>query len=227
MKSSEVRKRMVVYIRDISFLSVDGIIKKNEDKIKDLSEMLSSKLSSLDEVDEYLDYIIDYIDNTNKFFKKEGKGKIPYSLLFTFANYDDKFSEFIFNKDVHKKKKEDPGLAGVTHDKSGSDNLQDFSISFKNNDYDFIYTEKGEFFFFSAITKKVVVQLPNGNVVSFKKFGKLCKEKGIPQVKLAAIYNKVKKIDGKSDTMQFFEIYFKQMRIKVDKRKDKKRSSSR
>ena len=98
MKFSEVRKKMVVYIRDISFLSVDGIIKKNEDRIKELSKVLSVKLNFIDEVDEYLDYIIDYIDNTNKYFKRKGKGKIPYSLLFTFANYDDKFSEFVFNE---------------------------------------------------------------------------------------------------------------------------------
>lgn len=226
MKSSEVRKKMVVYIRDISFLSVDGIIKKNEDKIKDLSKMLASKLNSLDEVDEYLDYIIDYIDNTNKYFKREGKGKIPYSLLFTFASYDEKFSEFIFNKDVDKKKKEDPGLAGTTS-KEGPDDLKDFSISFKDNDYNFIYTEKGKFFFFSVITRRVVVQLSNGKVVSFKKFKKICREKRISQVRLAAIYNKVKKVDGKSDAMRSFEVYFKQMRSIIGRRRNTKRTSNR
>lgn len=226
MKSSEVRKRMVIYIRDISFLSVDGIIKKNENKIKDLSKVLSSKLNSLDEVDEYLDYIIDYIDNTNKYFKKEGKGKIPYSLLFTFASYEDKLSEFIFNKDVSKRKKEDPGLAGITS-KEGPDNLNDFSISFKDNDYEFICTEKGKFFFFSTITRKVIVQLYSGNVVSFTKYKKMCRKKKVHQVRLATVYNKVKKVDDKSDTMRSFEIYFKQMRVKIDRGKNKKRSSNR
>lgn len=220
MKSSEVRKRMVVYIRDISFLSVDGIIKKNEEKIKDLSEMLCSKLDSLDEVDEYLDYIIDYIDNTNQYFKKEGKGKIPYSLLFTFANYEDKFSEFLFNKNVEKKKK-DPGIAGVTSTE-GSDNLKDFSISFEDNDYDFICTERGAFFFFSTVTRRIVVQLLNGKVISFRNF-----KKKLPKVRLAALYNKVKKADDKNNAMKSFEIYFKQMRIKVDRRRSKKRTSSR
>jgi len=226
MKPSEVRKKMVVYIRDISFLSVDGIIKKNEEKIKDLSEILSSKLSSIEEVDEYLDYIIDYIDNTNQYFKREGKGKIPYSLLFTFASYEDKLSEFIFNKDVSKIKKKDPGLAGVTS-KESPDDLKDFSISFKGSDYDFIHTEKGIFFFFSITTRRIVVQLPNGNVVSFKKFKKKVKEKRIFQVRLAMLYNKVKKIDDKSDAMKSFIIYFKQMRIKIDRRKNQKRTSSR
>jgi len=226
MKSSEIRKKMEVYIKDISFLSVDGIIKKNKDKIKDLSEVLSVKLNSIDEVDEYLDYIIDYIDNTNNYFKREGKGKIPYSLLFTFASYEDKLSEFIFNRDIRKKKNEDPGLAGVTS-KESSDNLKDFSIFFKNDDYDFIHTEDGKFFFFSIITRKVIVQLSNGKVVSFKKFKKICREKRIPQIRLATIYNKVKKIEDKSDTMKSFETYFKQMRVIIAGRKNKKRTSSR
>ena len=226
MKSSEVRKKMVLYIRDISFLSVDGIIKKNEDKIKDLSKTLSSKLDSIDEVDEYLDYIIDYIDNTNKYFKKEGKGRIPYSLLFTFASYEDKLSEFIFDRNVGRKKREDPGLAGITSSDE-SNNLKDFSISFKDNDYDFIHTEGGEFFFFSNMTRKVVVQLSTGKVVFFSKFKKMDKKKRIPQVRLAAIYNKVKKVDDKNDAMISFMIYFKQMRMKIVRRKNKKRTSSR
>ena len=226
MKPLEVRKKMVLYIRDISFLSVDGIIKKNEEKIEDLSKILSFKLNSIDEVDEYLDYIIDYIDNTNKYFKKEGKGKIPYSLLFTFASYESKLSEFIFDKSVERKKKEDPGLAGITSN-GESDNLKDFSVSFRENNYDFIYTEKGQFFFFSVATRRIVVQLSNGKIVSFKRFKKICKEKSIPQVRLATIYNKVKKIDDKSDVMRSFIIYFEQMRIKIGRRKNKKRTSSR
>ena len=222
MKPSEVRKRLVLYIKDISFLSVDGIISKNKDKIKNLSETLSSKLDSIDEVDEYLDYIIDYIDNTNKFFKREGKGKIPYSLLFTFANYNDKFSEFLFNRSVEKKKKkEDPGLAGVTSTE-GSDNLKDFSISFEDNDYDFICTEGGSFFFFSTVTRRIVVQLLSGKTVSFRNF-----KKKFPKVRLAAIYNKVKKTEDQSDIMKSFEIYFRQMRAKLDRGKHKKRTSRR
>ncbi len=219
MKPPEVRKKLVLYIKDISFLSVDGIIKKNKEKIKDLSEMLCVKLDSLDEVDEYLDYIIDYIDNTNQYFKREGKGKIPYSSLFTFANYDDKFSEFLFNKSIEKKK--DPGIAGVISTE-GPDNLKDFSISFENNDYDFICTEKGVFFFFSIVTRRIVVQLLNGKVVSFRNF-----KKKFPKVRLAALYNKVKKDEDKSDTMRSFEIYFKQMKAKVDRGRKKKRTSSR
>ena len=221
MKPSEVRKKLVLYIKDISFLSVDGIISKNKDKIESLSETLSSKLSSIDEVDEYLDYIIDYIDNTNKYFKREGKGKLPYSLLFTFANYDDKLSEFIFNKAVYKRKKEDPGLAGVTSTE-GSDDLKNFSISFEDNDYDFICTEGGAFFFFSTVTRRIVVQLLSGKTVSFRNF-----KKKFPKVRLAALYNKVKKTEDKSDTMKSFEIYFRQMRAKLDRGRHKKRTSRR
>ena len=77
------------------------------------------------------------------------------------------------------------------------------------------------------MTRKIVVQLSNGNVVSFVKFKKRCKEKRIPQVRLAAIYNKVKKVDDKSDTMRSFMIYFEQMRIRIDRGRNKKRASSR
>lgn len=226
MKPSEVRKRMISYIRDISFLSVDGIIRKNEDKIKGLSKVLSSKLDSIDEIDEYLDYIIDYIDNTNKYFKRTGKGRIPYSLLFTFASYEDKLSEFIFNKNVEEMKRKDPGLAGVATSE-GSDSLEDFSISFKGNDYDFIYTEGGRFFFFSPVTKRIVAQLFGGKILSLKQFKRLCKNKKIPRVTLTTMYNKVRKVDDKSDAMKSFEIYFRQMRAKVDRRKNKERTSRR
>lgn len=220
MNSLQVRKKIITYIKDISFMSADGIIKKNKKEIKSLSETLSSKMSKISEVDEYLDYIVDYIDNLNRFFKKEKrKGKVPYSSMLMFANKDERFSEFLFNREMEIKKKiEDPGLAGVNSTEE-SNNLKDFSISFKGNDYDFIHTEKGNFFFFSIVDRKVVIQLSNGKIVSFKGYKKICKEKEISGIKLKALYSKVKKVADKNDAMKSFEIYFKRMRTKIDRRK--------
>jgi hypothetical protein len=218
MKPQKVRKILYKFIVEIASDPTKDLKVIWKDTLKELSEKLSKKFNTEQEVKNYLDYVLEYMDGLNKFFAKKGSGYVPYSKLFQFANKDERLSEYLFDLGVHKKfSKKNSGIeiAGHVAEEEEDDEI---NIIFENEIYSQIYASSSKGFFFSSAINSFLVRNSNGKMRSYKQYKKRAVKKGIYYTKLNEIY---KALSGgiRTEAMDSFLIYIRDLR---NERKTKK-----
>ena len=122
----------IKFLKDISTpKSSKSVIRKYKETIDILSRKLSRALETEKEVIEYLNYILGEIDNLNKYFKRVKKGSIPFSMIFAFANKNERLSAFLMEKNFSKRKKGEvyEGMAGFEGPDDSEKSLEPDSFS--------------------------------------------------------------------------------------------------
>jgi len=166
MTPERVKLLLFEFMTDIHPGPVQQTLKiKWKSVLDELGNKLSKLFSKEREVDDYLNYILAYIDDLNKYFAKEKKGRVPYSQLFNFANKDERISEFLFDRGAEKKlsKSSSGRMAGF----DSEDEEEDDDIIFGNEVYSYIYSFEGKKFFFSPVINEVAVKPPKGKTISY------------------------------------------------------------
>jgi len=228
LKKKKIKNTIRKYIKDLSKGgSGDAIVEKHKQKFFLLAKSILQRFSSYKDVEEYLEHVLSHIDGLNEYFKAQGsRSKIPYSKLIVFAVKDELLDEFLLQKGIESRKKDTvPMLAGL--EESGdaeADNLSSLCISSGGNDYYCIYEHIGFFFFFSAVTRKILVQIPGGKTLSFKKYQNRCKKRGELFATRVKLFKRIRKSKNKSDSMIAFQIYIRQEKAKIARRKLTERS---
>ncbi len=194
------------YLKSYMMLLVSGNMNKfwesNSLIIEELSIKLSKRFKKEKEIEEYLDYILVYIDNLNQFFSKSNSGRIPYSKMFSFANKEERLQEFLLDRSIsHKIKNKSSRIAG--HEISSSEN--EINIIYKDEIYGQIYSSSVNDFFFSVAIKKLVVRnKKSGNIVSYLTYVGTMKKKKFVFFSEEKIYKALKFGDNRTNTMQSF-----------------------
>jgi len=230
MKKLRVRSILKRYIGSLSFGELDSSFwKKKRNTLNGLSEKLAAKLKTEEDIEEYLETVIEHISSLNIYFKKEGRfGRIPYSAVLNFANKEETLSSFLLDKGIKNRiKKETNSLAGFDSSGKEVDPLEDLKkLSFyhKGKDYEFIFLQNGKMFFYSPENRKIFVQYSGGKVRSFEEFKRRNKKLGKSFITTGMLYRRIKKDIKKNDAMKSFLIYMRQRiaRFKKDKWNQKK-----
>lgn len=217
MNRSEIRQALEGYISEVLPIVklIDHLFRKEKEKVVVLIKELEKFCSSKEDVYDYLDYVIEYIDNLNKFFKQQGRGVIPYTKIFLFAIKEERQSEFLMERKIK----------GKSTSEEAKENSEDISFFHGGNLYNLVYTAKGCLFFFSASERKMVVQLANGKICDYDSYKKICKKKKENPVGRIFIYNKIKDFKEKTEAQAAYSIYIRQERAKLARRRNKKKSS--
>lgn len=225
MNPLDTRDKIIEYLRAIIHnpSNLKLIIHNNLVPLRELSLKLTKKLDSEKQIDEYLNFVISEIDNLNKYFKKRKAGRIPYSKLLVMANNEKRIGEFILDNTVSK---EASKIAGYKEEIVPEIETLDISVYYKLEEYFYIYSNHGLMFFFSPITREIVVQCPNGKILPYKAYKTLATEgKELGYVPKMEIYRNVKKYDPKNNAMIAFEIAIRQARERIERRKLQKGKS--
>ena len=229
MKTFEIEKAIRGYINEVAPNSEIAlrILNKEKTRIEELSRKLSKIFNKSEEVDNYLDDIVEIIENLNKFFKKKGSGRVSFSNILKFANKDERISDFILDRAIAEKRNGKMGkeerIAGFDI-KNDDDNLAGYSVPFKGKDYSFIFLSGSYMFLFSPVTRKVVVQVSGGLVESYLSYKKRCEDNEENPIGKLLIYKELRKIGNFSDIQKMFMIYIRQERAKIARRNNKKRT---
>jgi len=233
MKKKDVRNIFKEYISDLSGSSESSlIVDRNKKIIDELCIKALKNFKDKNQIEEYLDFVVEYIKGLNKFFVKKKRSKISYTKLFNFANKDERISEFIVNKKISSKKEEkenEKDIAGFSSIQDDNEEILDMSsLSIKSGGfiYKFIWIENGIMFFFSVERREILVQFIDGKIMSYVSYKKKFKKNKFTSNKFVgrvALFRKVSEFEKKTDTMQAFLIYIRQERAKVARRKFKKR----
>ncbi len=223
MTKFEIRKIIERYLMEVVGIpTIAGSIIHDEFVvINALSKKLSEVFHSEEKVNGYLDYVADYLDSLNKYIKKKGGGRIPYTKIFKFAIKTKILSEFLMQTKIEEKRKKD--IAGFD-DYEDEKSVEDFSVPYKGEDYLFLYSKNSLMFFFSVKKRQVVVQLPSGNIRNYDDYKKLCEKKRKKVVGRVFLYKTIGNIKSKTDCQQGFLLYIRQERAKIARRKEKKRT---
>jgi hypothetical protein len=156
---------------DISRGPVAPLLKKWSKVLNELGDKLAKYFDTEKEIDDYLNYMLEEIDRLNAYWKTQGGHRLPYTSVFSFANKEERLSEYLLDKGISKKrdgKKDDEGnvLAGTD-----SEDDETGSVIFKDDVYTEFYRTKVRAFYFSSVTSEVVVQnLSTEKVISFHKY---------------------------------------------------------
>ena len=227
MKKIEIKKFIRKYLSDLSSKrSGDGLIEKHKKSFLSLTKTFRKRFSSPGEIEEYFEYVLVHIDNLNEFFKKQGRTLIPYSRLLIFAAKEELLDGFFLQKGIESRRKTTaPMLAGLEEiGNKEVDDLSNLCISMGGEDYYCFYDELGFLFFFSVAARKVLVQIPGGRTLSYLKYKKRCRKRREPLVTRSKMFKKIKSLEKKSDTMIAFQIYIRQEKAKIARRKLTQRS---
>jgi len=178
MKENEVVEDCLGFMKDISPFFSRDLERKWREAFVPLGNKICNLVKTEEDVSEYLNSVLFYIDDLNKFFaKKKGGGRIPYSRLPQFAIKEERISDFFLDKEVRKKlSRKKAGMAGFENS-LGNERYQDLSVIFENEVYSLIYSSNVNRFFFSPVVNKVVVQGSNGKIVSYSRYRKERKKK--------------------------------------------------
>ena len=204
MTASEVRKILLQFMAEISHTPIKNLADKLSAVLDELSEKLSKVFKDKKEIEDYLDHIIEYIDDLNRFFKKQRRGSVPYSRLFNFANKEDRIEEFLFDKGIKRLRSADSDV-----DMAGYDGVEGYSpinVLYCNEMYGWIYSSSKRKFFYSPAVNRIAVQNKKGEVISYVKYRKSLK--GKKYIKIRDILKKVKAIKNKSEDMKAFCAYW-------------------
>jgi len=232
MTPERVKQLLFEFMSDISFGPADNLKKQWYGILDELGGKLADVLSKESEVDEYLNNTLVYIDELNKYFAKQKRGRVPYSKLFVFANKDERISEFLVDKGMKKKlsKNSEMELAGF----DGETEEDSPDIIYENEVYGSIYSTKNRNIFFSPAVNKLVVQYPDGKVLSYSLYVRKAKKKNKKYIKLSKIYKALFSINQDetaywNSTMEAFQgrmryLFAKNRKKKNGARKSKKKS---
>jgi hypothetical protein len=170
-----------------------------------LSKKLAKAFSTEEQVDEYLMFVLNEINDLNKFFARKNRAPVPYSRLFAFANKDERLSSFLFDSGVKKKffnnEEESSGIdvAGFNSSQVKDD---DVTIIYKDDVYGCVYvSSKRTFFFSSAVNRLIVQKHSNGKILQYKKYVHRMNSKGKKFISPSQIFSSVvkkKKINSSS-----------------------------
>ena len=203
MTPRKAKKYLKTYMQIIVPASSDKLFEQLKDIISELSKKLAVEFNDEKEIEDYLDYVFEYIDGLNQFFVKKGKGRVPYSKLFSFANKDIKIQEFKFDKNVQKKRVESNNVdvAGYNYEEEEEEEI---NVIYKNDIYGQIFSLNKKDFFFSIVTKRLIVRNRIGKILPYKKYKKLAIKNGIVYVSPIQIYNAILSGDNRTSTMESF-----------------------
>jgi len=222
MTPGKVKRLLFEFMADIYFGPANNLKNKWDGILDELGGKLSKVLSKESEVDEYLNNTLVYIDDLNKYFAKQGRGKVPYSKLFVFANKDERISEFLVDKGLKKKLLKASGIELAGFDSEVGEDSPD--IIYEDEVYGSIYSLKNRGIFFSPAVNKLVVQYPDGKVLSYSLYRKKAKKKNRKYIKLSRIY-KVLLDKDKNSTMEAFQGRMRYLFAKNRKKKNGARIS--
>lgn len=219
MTPGKVENELKKFITSILFTreAVKNLMDSQSETISELGVKLSKVLNKKEEVEEYLDFVIDEMESYRTF----AKGSIPYSKLFYFANKDKRISEFLMDKKISEKRKTKiTDMAGLDEDIENFC-INDAETEIKGRTYGCIHVEDNHIFWFNPENRKVMVQLPSGEIVSNKEYVKKSKNENSNYIRLAKIFKKIKHEDRKGHYLVSFLIYWKQRRTKRKKQNEK------
>jgi len=208
------RARMVLYrfMGDVCHGSVEVLEVTYAEVLNELGDKLSGAKLDEEDVNRYLNQTLEYIANLNKYFKKQGGYLMPYAKVFHFANKDERLSEFLFDVNVKKKKMKPSGeeleIAGFSDEaQKESDAIE--SVVFKDEMYTLIHRTKISGFYFSPVTRKVIVKTSKKKLVVYSLYASMCKKKGNRYIYPMDLYRACKKktdCDVCKMFCEFFEI---------------------
>ena len=203
------------YLRNISKMPMSSDFLKDEKssiKIKTLYSMISdhynkTKMFSTEkEIEEYFDFIVDTIEDLNRYFakiKRTRKRLFTVGRAFLGMSINSKyFNAFLVDKGMSmnpsKKRIEEKTnlLAGFEHKKDSSESLntEDTGINVQYGPYEYglIYSEDSCMFFFSSEASKMAVQLDNGKIIPYSQYVSNNKKNRKPYIKKSQIYKALK-----------------------------------
>lgn len=218
MKPKKVRKTLYKFMVEIAPGPTKDLEVIWKDTLDELSKKLSKKFKTEQEVENYLDYVLEYIGGLNEFFAKKNSGYVPYSKLFQFANKDERLSEYLFDRGVRKKflkKNSGMDIAGYAIEEEEDNEI---NIIFEDEIYSQIYASGSNGFFFSSAINSFLVRGFNGEMQSYKQYKQKAIRKGKYYTKLSKIY-KALSSGTRTEAMDSFLVYIKDRR---DERKAKK-----
>lgn len=218
MKKSEVIDSISRFVKEFSgldFLSDKaGILDEVAGKIYKL-------VNTEKDVRDYLDFVMNAIDDLNGLFAKEGKRPIPYSRILNFAKNDTRIANFTFSKGMKKKRDgEVPvGMAGINSPEEQVDNSD---ISYDGVPYEELVVIGNLRFFFSPFSRKVIVH--NGKkMMSYADYYKPLKKKNKKYIKKGDLIKEIKNQDISSDVAISYDIYIRQVRAKIKRKHGRER----
>jgi hypothetical protein len=202
---------------------INNIFKVQRKLINELSDKLSDNFDCEKSLNDYLDFIYEYIEGLNEYFKKEKKGRVSYSKILVFANKDEKISEFLMDRALSTKKhKNNKSIAGFDNaNDSENEDLSGFSVPFKNKICYFIFEKEGFIFCYNMEIEKLVVYFPDGSIYSYKKYKKYCLNNNKKYIGRIYIYNQLRNRKDLTDIQKSYNIYIRQERARIARRKIK------
>jgi len=234
MKKKDIRNVFRGYLSDLSGSGkIEFIIDRDKKVINELCIKVLKNFENKEQIEEYLDFVVEYIKGLNKFFVKKKRSRISYTRLFNFANKDERISEFFINKSIRNKKeieenkKDIAGFSSTQDDNEEILEMSSLSIKFEGEIYKFIWIENGIMFFFSPVKREIVVQFLGGKIITFNSYKKNFKIDNSISHKFVGrmvLFKKISRFDKKTDTMHAFLIYIRQERAKIARRKFQKRN---
>ena len=211
MTPLKVRRVLCKFMIEVAPGPVNELESIWKETLTELSRKLSKKFKTVNEVEEYLDHTIEYIEGLNNFFvTQKKKSRIPYSKLFQFANKDERLSEYFFDKGVQKKfSKRDRGLEIAGH--TMTEEEEEISIIFEDEVYSQIFASNTKGFFFSSIVNSLIVRNSKGKIVSYKEYKKSAIKKSIYYTTIQKIH-KALLIGNRTETMESFIIHIRNLK---------------
>jgi len=223
MTPGRIRFLLFEFMADIYPGKVSDLDKYG-DIFNELGDKLSQVLYKESEVDEYLNNILEYIDGLNKFFaKQKGKSRIPYSKLMTFANKDERISEFLLDEGLKKKLSKNSEIELAGFDDKAEEKSSD--IIYDNEIYGHIYSIKNRGVFFSPAVNKVIIQYSNGKIISYSLYRKKARKGNKKYLKLSKVYKELLCEENCGGTVEAFKGYRKHLFLKNKAKKNGKRKS--
>jgi len=222
MTPGRARLLLFDFVKDI----YDGPSKDIEvqwgDLLNDLGDKLAKVIIKDEDIEVYLNSVLEYIDGLNKFFaKQKNRSRIPYSKLLSFANKDERISEFILEKGLKKKIsstiksfQEEVDMAGFTYKNED----EEASIIFDNEVYTKIYETMEKGFFFSPITNALIVRISDNKTVTYSKYRELAKKNKIKYLRKREIYNRLRDVSD-SDIIISYRRYYENLIRSLEKKK--------
>ena len=223
LTEEEVWIILVQFLKEISTRPTRPIVTKYKTVIYDLAKKLRGVFRTEKEIVEYLDHILEHMDNLNKFFKRNRKGSVPFSMIFVFANKDERLSSFLMEKNFSKKNegKHYDEMAGFeSSEQEKSLEPDSFSVYFKKIRYDFLVASGVNLFFFSPKKQKMAVQLENGKMVSFNDYLKAKKKKKLKPIGRLKLFKKICGKKEKTKTEKLFCSYVLEFKERRKKEKE-------
>ena len=212
-----IRQAIINYMDDIMHSPPKNWKTQWKKVIDETTEVLDGKFKTPEEVDQYLGFILEYIDGLNRFFAKKKMGRIPYSKLLHHAKKPEKITDFMFDMGAKKKLSKESDDVDVNPDITlagfrfrDGDNTKELSIVvFKENVYHYIYSNKVNMFYF--LDGEVIVRDSLGKIRTYKAYKARAIRKNKMYTKLLTIYKSIEVITKKTDSMGDFLAHYEDM----------------